>query len=47
MRETKKLCMEEEEAIFVTNTFASQRLVFEEKDEPFLLESVSNLTHEC
>ena len=28
------------------NTFASQRLVFEEKNLPFLLENSSNLTHE-
>ena len=29
------------------NTFASQRLVIEEKNEPFLHENASNLTHEC
>ena len=28
------------------NTFASQCLVCEEKNEPFLLENASNLTHE-
>ena len=28
------------------NTFASQRPVFEGKNEPFLLENASNLTHE-
>ena len=28
------------------NTFASHRLVFEEKNEPFILENASNLTHE-
>ena len=28
------------------NTFPSQRLVFEGKNEPFLLENASNLTHE-
>ena len=28
------------------NTFASERLVFEEKNEPFLLKKTSNLTHE-
>ena len=28
------------------NTFASQRLVFEENNEPFLLENASNLTNE-
>ena len=28
------------------NTFTSQRLVSEEKNEPFLLENASNLTHE-
>ena len=28
------------------NTFASQRLGFEGKNEPFILENVSNLTHE-
>ena len=28
------------------NTFASQRHVFDEKNEPFLLENASNLTHE-
>ena len=27
------------------NTFASQPLVFEEKNEPFILENASNLTH--
>ena len=27
-------------------TFAFQRLVFEEKNEPFILENASNLTHE-
>ena len=29
------------------NTFAFERLVFEENNEPFLLENASNLTHEC
>ena len=28
------------------NTFASQRLVFERKIEPFLLENASNITYE-
>ena len=28
------------------NTFASQGLVFEEKNEPFLIENASYLTHE-
>ena len=28
------------------NTFASQRLVFEEKNEPFLYENASSLTHD-
>ena len=28
------------------NTFASQRLIFHEKNEPFLLENVSNLTYQ-
>ena len=27
------------------NTFTSQRLVSEEKNEPFLLENASNMTH--
>ena len=31
---------------FFFNTFVSQRLVFEEKYELFLLENASNLTHE-
>ena len=30
----------------IINTFASQRLVFEEKNEPFFLENTSNLTYE-
>ena len=28
------------------NTFASQRLLFEDKNEQFLLENASNLTHD-
>ena len=28
------------------NTFASQRFILEGKNEPFLLENASNLTHE-
>ena len=32
--------------VFIINTFASPRLVFEEKNEPVLLENTSNLTHE-
>ena len=28
------------------NTFASERLIFDGKIEPFLLENASNLTHE-
>ena len=32
--------------VLIINTFASQRLVFEEKNTPFLLESASKLTHE-
>ena len=28
------------------NTFASHRLIFKEKNSPFLLENTSNLTHE-
>ena len=30
----------------VFNTFASQRLVFEEKNESLILENSKNLTHE-
>ena len=29
-----------------SNIFASQRLVFQENNEPFLLENASNLKHE-
>ena len=32
--------------IYIFNTFASQRLVFEQNNEPFLLENASNLTNE-
>ena len=32
--------------ILLLNTFASQRFVFEGKNEVFLLENTSNLTHE-
>ena len=32
--------------LYIINTFASQRLVFEEKNELFLFENASNLIHE-